>query len=166
MGCVNSIGICHAISCKWIKEASEKDGGIRSISELGRIEAMIINYEIGESGSWKKISNCWQQINQNYHLNIDDVKFLNGDNRQEMIKSECKVLNGRALIVLWSKDYRTGHTVAIIRNKNMFQYFDPNVGAVEFTDQDDFDKWMSTDSNSPFHLYPELLNGETEFVRV
>lgn len=165
-GCINSIGICHAIACKWIKESLNKSGGVKSITELGHIDAMIVNYEIGESASWKKVSNCWQQINQNYHLKTDNIKRLVNPDKKEIIKSECKGLNGSALIILWNKDYLKGHTVAIIRNSNIFQYFDPNVGAIEFTDLNDFNEWMDTNSNSPFKLYPELLNGETELVRV
>lgn len=161
---INQGGICHAISCQWIKNSRQMD--IVNVGQLGLIEKMAVNWEFARN---------WQEINQNYHLKHTDFdKYHIAD--REWLAQRCTTYKGYALIVFWGvainitdkcKSYE-GHTVAVRCEKDNYQYFDPNMGAFKFINSLEMYDWLMRDisNDNPFIKYSNLLNGECDFIRV
>ena len=164
-GQLNQGGICHAISCQWIKKSREKD--VLKLDDLGLLEKLAVNWEFAKK---------WQEINKNYHLDsTNEIVFKDGSYREDIAR-ECTKHNRYALIIFWrvsidvvkqSKEYE-GHTVAIRCEDKKYQYFDPNIGAIEFNNSLEMYEWFKYDmsTDNPFVKYRALLNGLCEIVVV
>lgn len=163
MGNFNVAGICHAISCQWVKQ-SRALGDVTAVHQLGSPMAMFMNWQLPAD---------WHGINENYHLPQADVStnaMLDG----AWLAEQCTRLNGFALIVLWGGGISVarkahdiqGHTVAVRKDGAKLQYFDPNIGTFQFDNSLEMFDWLPTDHNGPVQKYPTLRNRTCEFVRV
>jgi hypothetical protein len=163
MGNFNVAGICHAISCKWIKQSRLLDN-VNSLQQLGSPLAMFMNWELPGD---------WQGINDNYHLPHDDVVTrpqLDG----QWLAEQSMGINGYAIIVLWGGGIDVaagahalaGHTVAVRKQPGRIQYFDPNIGTFQFSNSLEMYNWLPADPNGPYMQYPTLRNRQCEFVKV
>lgn len=162
-GSLNVAGICHAVCCKWVKE-SRILGNVVSVQQLGSPMAMFMN--------WQMPAN-WQGINDNYHLPPGDIEtqpqLIPG-----WIAEKTTRINGFALVVLWGgglniaegRHQAMGHTVAVRKEAGHCQYFDPNIGAIEFTNSIEMFEWLPANAQGPYMMYPMLRNRSCEFVKV
>ena len=163
MGNFNVAGICHAISCQWIKQ-SRQLGNVTTVQQLGSPAAMFMNWQL---------PNNWQGINRNYHMPFNNVVTrtqLDG----QWLAEQCTRINGYALIVIWGGGINVaagahavaGHTLAVRKEAGRIQYFDPNIGTFQFANSMEMYDWIPGDPNGPYMRYPGLRNRQCEFVKV
>jgi len=90
MGNFNVAGICHAISCKWIKQ-SRLLGNVNTLQELESPMAMFTNWQLADD---------WRGINENYHLPAVEVLIRPHLDGQWLAEQSTRI-NGYTLIILW-----------------------------------------------------------------
>ncbi|HEV2416821.1 MAG TPA: YopT-type cysteine protease domain-containing protein [Terriglobia bacterium] len=162
MGDANGLGVGHAICCEWIRK-SRKLGDVTRVRELENSMVPCANWEP---------SSGWQGIQDAYGFPIDRVvrrfRFDAG-----WLAGHCARLHGYALIVLWNgginspdAPQRTGHTVAVRKEPERIQYFDPNLGTLAIDTSQEFCRWLVSGPSAPGEMYPEFCKRCCEVVQV
>jgi hypothetical protein len=156
-------GISHAICCQWIKQSCE----LGSVTAVRQLISSDVTFPVLDAAGG------WQGINGIYQLPVREL-FSRPRLDSAWLAERSTRINGYALILLGgggvgvqSESHRKeGHTLAVRKQPGNIQYFDPNVGTLQFDYSSDLRDWLLAAPSAPSGLYPELRNRECKFAKV